>query len=107
MQTQIHVIELYTVKSVFAATQKEDQNRFSIPIIVFNTDYRDRLMQVESIAECYAAKLWTFIKLQFPIKTFVLSICRWSLKTGFTVSIIKNKLTSFKVSKPDESSKIP
>ena len=27
----------------------------------------------------------TFIKLTFVVKTFVLSICEWPLKTGFTV----------------------
>ena len=40
-------------------------------------------MQVESIAEC--SILSTFIKLPFSIKTFVLSIFKWPLKTGFTV----------------------
>ena len=34
------------------------------------------------------AKLSTFINLPFAIKTFVLSIFEWSLKTGFTVVII-------------------
>ena len=47
----------------------------------FKTDCR--LMQVKSIAEF--AILSTFIKLPFAIKTFVLSIFEWPLKTGFTV----------------------
>ena len=34
--------------------------------------------------EHFAIQL-TFIKLPFVIKTFVLPICEWSLKTGFTV----------------------
>ena len=38
-------------------------------------------MQVKSIAEI----LLTFIKLLFAIKTFVLSISKWLLKSGFTV----------------------
>ena len=46
-------------------------------------------MQVKSIAECskgeHSAILSTFIKLPFAIKTFVLSIFDWPLKTGFTV----------------------
>ena len=33
----------------------------------------------------HSAKLSTFIKLQFVINTFVLSIFEWSLKIGFTV----------------------
>ena len=40
----------------------------------------DGLMQVKSIVECL-----TFIKLPFPIKTLVLSIFKWLLKTGFKV----------------------
>ena len=50
--------------------------------LVFKTD--NCLMQVKSIAEC-SAILQTFIKLPFAIKTFVLSIFEWPLKTGFTV----------------------
>ena len=34
----------------------------------------------------HAAILSTFIKLPFAIKTFVLSIFEWPLKTGFTVT---------------------
>ena len=45
-------------------------------------------MQVKSIAECskggeHSAILSTFIKLQFVIKIFVLSIFEWPLYTGF------------------------
>ena len=56
------------------------------PQLVFNANYR--LMQVKSIAECskgHSAILFTFIKLQFVIKIFELSIFKWPLKTGFTV----------------------
>ena len=35
----------------------------------------------------HSAILSTFIKLPFSIKTFVLYIFEWPLKTGFTVSI--------------------
>ena len=74
------------------ATQKEDQK------LVFKTDYC--LMQVKSVArlllntgqKCYrmlqrehSAIFATSIKLPFVIKTFVLSIFEWLLKTGFTV----------------------
>ena len=33
----------------------------------------------------HSAILSTFIKLPFSIKTFVLSIFKWPLKTGFTI----------------------
>ena len=53
-------------------------------------------MQVNSIAECskgeHSAILLTFIKLPFVIKSFVLSIFEWPLKTGFTVVIINNMI---------------
>ena len=63
-----------TVKS--ATTQK----------LAFNTKYC--LMQVKSIAECskeHSIIPLTFIKLQFSIKTIILSIFKCSLMTGFTV----------------------
>ena len=44
------------------------------------------LMQVKSISE-HSTILSNFINLPFSIKTFVLSIFKWSLKTGFTVYI--------------------
>ena len=39
-----------------------------------------RMLQAE-----HSAILWTFIKLPFVIKIFVLSIFEWPLKTGFTI----------------------
>ena len=51
--------------------------------LVFNTDYR--LMQVKSIAVFEI--LSPFIQLPFFIKTFVLSISEWPLKTGLTVHV--------------------
>ena len=44
-------------------------------------------MQVNCIAECqgHSAILLPFIKLQFAIKIFVLSIFEWPFYTGFTV----------------------
>ena len=59
-----------TVEPVLSGHSKRTQK------LVFKTDYR--LMQVKSIAECS--------KLPFFIKTFVLYIFEWPLKTGFTVS---------------------
>ena len=47
--------------------------------MVFKVGYR--LMHVKSI---HSAILLTFIKLPFAIKTHVLSIFEWSLKTGLT-----------------------
>ena len=35
----------------------------------------------------HSAILLTFIKLPFSIKTFVLSIFKWPLKTGFTMIV--------------------
>ena len=46
-------------------------------------------MQVKNIAECSKGSILqyfsTFIKLPFSIKTIILSIFKWPLKTGFTV----------------------
>ena len=50
-------------------------------------------MQVKSIADCrivqveHSAILSTFIKLQFVIKIFILSIFEWQFYTGFTVAV--------------------
>ena len=44
-------------------------------------------MQVKSIAECSMGIL-TSIKLQFSIKTLVLSIFKWLFKTDFTVTVL-------------------
>ena len=41
----------------------------------------------------HSAILSTFIKLPFVIKTFVLSIFEWPLKTGFTVHSAKSSLS--------------
>ena len=63
----------------------------------------------------HSAILLTFIKLPFVIKTFVLSIFDWPLKTGFTVHVfefavvgvlrILNRITKhfFYFSKPEQS----
>ena len=45
-------------------------------------------MQIKSIADI--AILSTFIKLPFSIKTFVLSIFKQPLKTGFTAPYMKS-----------------
>ena len=54
------------------------------PKLVLKTDYR--LMQVKSIAECHSTIISTLIRLPFVLKTCVLSIFEWPLKTGFTVN---------------------
>ena len=41
----------------------------------------------------HSAILWTFIKLQFAINNFVLSIFEWLFYTGFTVYDKKRKIT--------------
>ena len=42
----------------------------------------------------HSAIFSTFIKLPFVIKIFVLSIFEWLLKTGFTVSVSKDVLST-------------
>ena len=41
----------------------------------------------------HSAILSSFIKLRFSIKTFVLSIFKWSLQTGFSVVILTEAVT--------------
>ena len=74
---------LCTVKPVLRGHSKRRAKLF------FKTDYR--LMQVKVCRMLpleHSAIRSTFIKLLFAIKTFVLSIFEWPLKTGFTVSIM-------------------
>ena len=66
-----------TVAPVLSGHPKRTKKKF------FKTDYR--LMQVKSIEGEHSAMLSTVIKLPFSIKTFVLYILEWPLKTGFTV----------------------
>ena len=53
--------------------------------------FQDRLSLIEGQNYCrmHSAILLTFIKLPFAIKTFVLSIFEWLLKTGFNVYLNK------------------
>ena len=70
----------YIVRSVLHSKRR--------PKIGFKTDYH--LMQVKSIAKCSKrafCNTFNLIKLPFVLKTFVLSIFEWSLKTGFTVQL--------------------
>ena len=64
-------VKFITVKPVWSGNSKKYQK------LVFKTDYG--LVQVKSIAECSldSAILFTFIKLPFVVKTFVLSIFEW------------------------------
>ena len=56
--------------------------------------FQDRLALKAGQKYCRMAILLTFIKLPFAIKTFVLSVFEWMLKTGFTVNhIIKRNNT--------------
>ena len=81
LAARIHKVRRYTVKPAFSGHSKRTPN------VVFNTDYRlnagqkyCRMLQGE-----HSAILLTFIKLPYSIKTFVLSIFKWLLKTGYTV----------------------
>ena len=51
--------------------------------MVFKTNHRE-----------HSAILSNFIKLQFVLKIFVLSIFEWSLKKGFTVYVELGNITS-------------
>ena len=80
-----------TVKPAFNGHSK------TTPKVVFNHDYRlnagqkyCRMLQGE-----HSAILLTFIKLPHSIKTFVLSIFKWLLKTGFTVLTFLENSVSF------------
>ena len=74
-----------TVKTVLSSHSKRRQK------LVFKTDYRLSLNAGQKYCRMlqgeHSAILLTFIKckLPFAIKTFVLSIFEWPLKTGFTV----------------------
>ena len=75
-----------TVKPVLSGHSKRR------PKIVF----QDRLSLNAGQKYCrmlqeHSAILSTFIKLPFVIKIFVLSIFKWLLKTGFTISDIFSK----------------
>ena len=56
---------------------KKDQKTGFQDILLFNAG--------QKYCRKHSAILSTFIKLPFTIKTFVLSISKWPLKTGFTV----------------------
>ena len=80
LAAHIHKVRRYTVKPAFSGYSKRNQ-------VGFNTDYLlnagqkyCRMLQGE-----HSAILSTFIKLPYSIKTFVLSIFKWPIKTGFTV----------------------
>ena len=63
------------------ATQKTQKIGFQYPLSLNAGQKYCRMLQGE-----HSAILLTFIKLSFVIKTFVLSVSKWLLKTGFTVS---------------------
>ena len=70
---------VHTVKPVLSGHSEDPKNWFLVPI---------GLMEVKSIEGEHSAILSTAIKLPFSIKTLVLSIFKWPLKTGFTVHVI-------------------
>ena len=71
----------YTVKSVLSGHPKRRPNIGFQDQLSLNAGQKYcRMLQWE-----HSAILSTFINLPFTIKTFVLSIFEWPLKTGFTV----------------------
>ena len=80
----IHIFkEVYIVKPVLSGHSKRTPKIGFQYQLLLNADQKYcRMLQGE-----HSAILSTFIKLPFSIKTFVLSIFKWPLKTGFTVSV--------------------
>ena len=60
--------------------------------------FQDQLLLNAGQKDCrmpqgeHSAVLSTFIKLPYVIKIYVLSICEWPLKTGFTVLTLVKKI---------------
>ena len=70
-----------TVKPVLSGHPKRRPNIGFQDQLSHNAGQKNcRMLQGE-----HSAKLWTFINPPFAIKTFVLSILEWPLKTGFAV----------------------
>ena len=75
-----------TVKPVLSGHYKKTKIVFQDRLSLNAGQKYYRMLPLE-----HSAILLTFIKLPFAIKTFVLSIFEWQLKTGFTVIHIKVK----------------
>ena len=73
-----------TVKPVLSGHLKRKQNGFQYQLSLNAGQKYCRMLQGE-----HSAILSTFIKLPFSIKTFVLSVFKWPLNTGYTVIINK------------------
>ena len=69
--------DISTVKPVISSHSTRTQK------LVFNTDYR--LMHVKSIAESSPSSILQYFRPSLSYQTFVLSIFKWLIKTGFTV----------------------
>ena len=69
-------LKLLTVEPVYNGHSQKDQKWFSMRIMLNAGQMYCRMLH---------AILSIFIKLQFVIKRFVLSICEWPLTTGLTV----------------------
>ena len=68
-----------TVKLVLSGLKKDQKIGFQYRLLLNAGQKYCRMLQRE-----HSAILSTFIKLPFTIKTFVVSIFQWPLKTGFT-----------------------
>ena len=69
-----------TVKPVLSGHPKRTPKiGFQYRLLINEGQKYCRMLQGE-----HSAILWAFIKLPFSIKTFILSIFKWPLKTGFT-----------------------
>ena len=79
---------MYSKTCLKRPLKKNTKNRFSMPIIAL---CRSKVLQT--------AILSTFIELPFSIKTFVLPIFKWPLKTSFTVCTQRRLLRDFEDAK--------
>ena len=71
---------MITVKPVLSGHSKKTKIGFQDRLSLNAGQKYCRMLQGE-----HSAILSTFIKLPFAIKSFILSIFEWPLKTGFTV----------------------
>ena len=77
---KVHMFTAYSKTCLKRPLSKRQKIGFQDQLSL-NTDQKYwRMLQGE-----HSAILWTFIELQFVIKTFVLSIFEWLFYTGFTV----------------------
>ena len=76
------------IKECISETVQSLYNKPTVKPVLSNHSKRRQKLEFKTD---YSAILSTFIKLPFSIKTFVVSIFKWPLKTGFTVVLTQNR----------------